>query len=105
MEKEINISEIADKSVCLEWFELEGDLLAITSECICKITKSSYLNNPCYDFYMEHDDRTPSNSFLNLEDAKEWVRTMYVDNVYSKITNVIGNYNAYNKSNNIISVK
>jgi hypothetical protein len=105
MKKEININKIAEKSVCLEWFEMEGDLLAVTSEGVCKISKSSYLNKTCYNVYMEYDDRTPSNSFLNLEDAKEWVRTMYVDNVYSKITNVIGNYNAYNKSNNIISVK
>ena len=105
MKKEININKIAEKSVCLEWFEMEGDLLAVTSEGVCKISKSSYLNKTCYNVYMEYDDRTPSNSFLNLEDAKEWVRTMYVDNVYSKITNVIGNYNAYNKSNNIIRVK
>ena len=105
MKKKININKIAEKSVCLEWFEMEDDLLAVTSEGIYKISKSSYLNKICYNVYMEYDDRTPSNSFLNLEDAKEWVRTMYVDNVYSKITNVIGNYNAYNKSNNIISVK
>ena len=105
MKKEININKIGEKSVCLEWFEMEGDLLAVTSEGVCKISKSSYLNKTCYNVYMEYDDRTPSNSFLNLEDAKEWVRTMYVDNVYSKITNVIGNYNAYNKSNNIIRVK
>lgn len=105
MKKEININKIAEKSVCLEWFEMEGNLLAVTSEGVCKISNSSYLNKTCYNVYMEYDDRTPSNSFLNLEDAKEWVRTMYVDNVYSKITNVIGNYNAYNKSNNIISVK
>ena len=38
MEKEINISQIASKSVCLEWFEMEGDLLAVTSEGVCKIT-------------------------------------------------------------------
>ena len=49
---------------------MEGDLLAITSEGVCKISKSSYLNKTCYNVYMEYDDMTPSNSFLNLEDAK-----------------------------------
>lgn len=105
MEKEINISEIADKSVCLEWFELEGNLIAVTSEGICKITKSSYLNNPCYDFYMEHDDRTPTNSFSTLEKAKEWARTMYVDEIYRKMTNVIDVFNQFNKNKDFISVK
>lgn len=71
MKKEININKIAEKSVCLEWFEMEGDLLAVTSEGVCKISNSSYLNKTCYNVYMEYDDRTPSNSFLNLEDAKE----------------------------------
>lgn len=105
MEKEINISEIAEKSVCLEWFDIEGDLLAITSEGICKISKSTYLNKTCYNFYMEYDDRTPSNSFPTLEKAKEWARTMYVDNVYRKMTNVIDVFNQFNKNKDFISVK
>lgn len=105
MEKEINISQIAEKSVCLEWFEMEGDLLCVTSKGICKIAKSSHLNKTCYNVYMEFDDRTPSNSFPTLEEAKEWARTMYVDEVYKEMLNVIDNYNIYNKDNNIISVK
>ena len=47
MKKEININKIAEKSVCLEWFEMEGDLLAVTSEGVCKISNSSYLNKTC----------------------------------------------------------
>lgn len=105
MKKEINISQIADKSVYLEWFEMKGDLLAVTSEGICKISKSTYLNKTCYEFYMEHDDSLPINSFPTLEEAKEWARTMYADELYRKMANVIDNYNTYNKNNNIISVK
>lgn len=105
MEKEINISQIAAKSVCLEWFEMEGDLLAVTSEGICKISKSSYLNKTCYDFYREYDDRTPTNSFPTLEEAKEWARTMYVDNIYSEMTICVDVFNQFNKNKNFISVK
>ena len=105
MEKGFNISQIAEKSVCLEWFDMEGDLLAVTSEGICKISKTTYLNKTCYKFYMEYDDDTPINSFATLEEAKEWARNFYVNNVFVNMEIVIGNYNAYNKSNNIISVK
>lgn len=105
MEKEINISEIAEKSVYLEWFELEGDLLAITSEGICKISKSTYLNKTCYNFYMEYDDRTPSNSFPTLEEAKEYAKSIYVDKVYSKMTICVDVFNQFNKSKYFIRVK
>lgn len=105
MIKEINISEIAEKSVCLEWFEMKGSLFAVTSEGICKITKSSYLNKTCYNFYMEYDDDTPTNSFATLEEAKEWVRNFYVNNVIVNMEIVIDRYNTYNRSNNIINVK
>lgn len=105
MEKEINISEIAEKSVCLEWFDMEGDLLAVTSEGICKISKSTYLNKTCYNFYMEYDDRTPSNSFPTLEEAKEWARNFYVNKVFVDMEIVIDSYNIYNRNKNIINVK
>lgn len=105
MEKEINISEIAEKSVCLEWFDMEGDLLAVTSEGICKISKSTYLNKTCYYFYMEYDDRTPSNSFPTLEEAKEYAKSIFVDNIYSKMTICVDVFNQFNKSKNFISVK
>lgn len=105
MEKEINISEIAEKSVCLEWFEMEGDLLAITSEGICKISKSTYLNKTCYNFYMEYDDRTPTNSFPTLEEAKEYAKSVFVDKVYSNMTICVDVFNQFNKNKNFISVK
>lgn len=105
MEKEINISEIAEKSVCLEWFDMEGDLLAVTSEGICKISKSTYLNKTCYNFYMEYDDDTSTNSFATLEEAKEWARNFYVNNVIVNMEIVIDRYNTYNRNNNIINVK
>lgn len=105
MEKEINISNIAEKSVCLEWFEMECDLLAVTSEGICKISKSTYLNKTCYNFYMEYDDRTPSNSFPTLEGAKEYAKSIFVDNIYSKMTICVDVFNQFNKSKNFINVK
>ena len=105
MEKEINISKIAEKSVCLEWFDMEDDLLAVTSEGICKIAKSSYLNKTCYDFYMEYDDRTPTNSFPTLEEAKEYAKSIYVDKVYSKMAICVNVFNQFNKYKNLISVK
>lgn len=105
MEKDINISQIAEKSVNLEWFEMEGDLLAVTSEGIFKITKSSRFNKTCYDFYMEYDDRTPSNSFATLEEAKEWARNFYVNTLFVNMSIVIDSYNIYNRNKNIINVK
>lgn len=105
MEKEINISEIAEKSVCLEWFDMEGDLLAVTSEGICKISKSTYLNKTCYNFYMEYDDRTPTNSFPTLEEAKEYAKSVFVDKVYSNMTICVVVFNHFNKNKNFISVK
>lgn len=105
MEKEINISKIAEKSVNLEWFEMEGDLLAVTSEGICKISKSTYLNKTCYDFYMEYDDRIPSNSFPTLEEAKEYAKSVFVDKIYSKMIICVDVFNQFNKNKNFISVK
>lgn len=105
MEKEINISQIAEKSVCLEWFDMEGDLLAVTSEGVCKITKSSRFNKTCYNFYMEYDDDTPTNCFATLEEAKEWARNFYVNNVIVNMSIVIDSYNIYNRNKNIINVK
>ena len=105
MEKEINISQIAAKSVCLEWFEMEGDLLAVTSDGICKIIKSTYLNKTCYNFYMEYDDDTPTNCFATLEEAKEWARNFYVNNVFVNMSIVIDSYNIYNINKNIINIK
>lgn len=105
MEKEINISQIAEKSVFLEWIEMEGDLLAVTSEGVCKITKSSRFNKTCYDFYMEYDDDTPTNSFATLEEAKEWARKFYIDKAFVEMSIIIDSYNIYNKNKNFISVK
>ena len=105
MEKEINISKIAEKSVNLEWFEMEDDLLAVTSEGIFKITKSSRFNKTCYNFYMEYDDDTPTNSFATLEETKEYARNFYVNNLFVNMSIVIDSYNIYNRNKNIINVK